>query len=305
MGNEMQDALNQIIEEKCKTLREYGNSEGLKDFNDDSFVEKNLEEIKKCYESVFKDFSLTETEEESFKKLSSVIIKSRCPSYYCPGLVFAGFGRQDLFPSLCHILLDGIYDAEIKYDSLDRMDIDRNENKGTVISFAQSDVAERFLYGMDASVEHNIIQFFTRAFSILPDVLQQSGMGKRTANKVKSVQDIFLRTISDQYYQSGRSQIREQVFLDVQSIVVNMPKQELANFAESLVNITTIKRKMSAEQETVGGPIDVAIISKHEGFVWVKRKHYFPADLNPRFFWRKFGSASQPGGASDETEKHK
>jgi hypothetical protein len=30
---------------------------------------------------------------------------------------------------------------------------------------------------------------------------------------------------------------------------------------------------MSVEQqETVGGPIDVAVISKGEGYVWVKRK---------------------------------
>lgn len=71
-----------------------------------------------------------------------------------------------------------------------------------------------------------------------------------------------------------------------------MPKQELASFAEALVNITVAKRKVSAELETVGGPIDVAVISRHEGFVWVKRKHYFDAGLNPRYFWRKFGTTS-------------
>jgi len=37
---------------------------------------------------------------------------------------------------------------------------------------------------------------------------------------------------------------------------------------------------------TVGGPIDVAVITKGDGFVWVKRKHYFRAELNPRFMSR-------------------
>ncbi len=36
--------------------------------------------------------------------------------------------------------------------------------------------------------------------------------------------------------------------------------------------------------ETVGGPIDVVVISKGDGFVWIKRKHYFKPELNPHFF---------------------
>jgi len=35
--------------------------------------------------------------------------------------------------------------------------------------------------------------------------------------------------------------------------------------------------------ETVGGPIDVAVISKGEGFVWIKRKYYFEKEINPHF----------------------
>jgi hypothetical protein len=34
--------------------------------------------------------------------------------------------------------------------------------------------------------------------------------------------------------------------------------------------------------------VDVAIISKDEGFVWTKRKHYFPAELNQRFLARHY-----------------
>ena len=38
------------------------------------------------------------------------------------------------------------------------------------------------------------------------------------------------------------------------------------------------------EEETVAGPIDVAVISKGDGFVWIKRKHYFQRELNQQFF---------------------
>jgi hypothetical protein len=56
--------------------------------------------------------------------------------------------------------------------------------------------------------------------------------------------------------------------------------------AESLVNLTKFRRRVSTERETVGGPIDVAIITKGDGFVWVKRKHYFDPKLNPRTMGR-------------------
>src|ERR1022692_518481 len=61
-------------------------------------------------------------------------------------------------------------------------------------------------------------------------------------------------------------------------------KDELAAMAESLVNLTSFKRRITAEAETVGGPIDVAVISKGDGFVWIRRKHYFDRNLNPGFF---------------------
>ena len=32
--------------------------------------------------------------------------------------------------------------------------------------------------------------------------------------------------------------------------------------------------------ETIGGPVEIAAITKHEGFKWVSRKHYYNAELN-------------------------
>lgn len=71
------------------------------------------------------------------------------------------------------------------------------------------------------------------------------------------------------------------------SVVSHLPKDELAAMAETLINLTSFKRKVTMDAQTVGGPIDVAIISKKDGFVWVKRKHYFDRDLNPHYFERR------------------
>ncbi len=74
----------------------------------------------------------------------------------------------------------------------------------------------------------------------------------------------------------------------IKEMIRSMPKQEMSLLAESMIEITSLKRKVTREQETVGGEVDVAIITKSEGFVWTKRKHYFPPELNKRFFVRHF-----------------
>ena len=77
---------------------------------------------------------------------------------------------------------------------------------------------------------------------------------------------------------------RERHISPVIDAIAVLPKDLLAEVAESLVNLTSFKRRISmTSAETVGGPIDVAVISRGDGFVWIKRKHYFKPELNPQF----------------------
>jgi hypothetical protein len=66
--------------------------------------------------------------------------------------------------------------------------------------------------------------------------------------------------------------------------VAALPREQLAEMAEAFVNLTSFRQKVSGETETVGGPVDVAVISKGDGFIWIKRKHYFRPELNQHFF---------------------
>ena len=52
-----------------------------------------------------------------------------------------------------------------------------------------------------------------------------------------------------------------------------LPRQDLAKMAEALVNLTAFLMRMTADQdETVAEPIDVALLSKGDGFIWIKHK---------------------------------
>ena len=54
--------------------------------------------------------------------------------------------------------------------------------------------------------------------------------------------------------------------------------------------------------KTVGCPIDVAVISRGDGFVWIKRKHYFQPELNPHFF-RNYFTGEQDGGQTNDYQE--
>lgn len=61
-----------------------------------------------------------------------------------------------------------------------------------------------------------------------------------------------------------------------------MPVQDAIDLARYLVGTTASFMRFSIKRaKTVGGPVEVAAITKHEGFKWVARKHFYDAALNP------------------------
>ena len=87
----------------------------------------------------------------------------------------------------------------------------------------------------------------------------------------------------DDFSQRATNYRQKEFVKPVIDTIIGMPKHELANMAEALVNLQSMKQHVTWEKETVGGPIDVAVISKGDGFIWIKRKHYFDQVLNVHF----------------------
>jgi hypothetical protein len=64
-------------------------------------------------------------------------------------------------------------------------------------------------------------------------------------------------------------------------VIPPMPIQDAIDLVHFLVETTMNFSKFSPGATTVGGPVDIAAITKHEGFRWVRRKHYYDNKLNP------------------------
>lgn len=69
--------------------------------------------------------------------------------------------------------------------------------------------------------------------------------------------------------------------LHIPLVLSAMPIQDAIDLAEFLVDLTIKFSRFAPGAPTVGGPIEIAAITKHEGFKWVRRKYYFKEELNP------------------------
>ncbi len=155
-------------------------------------------------------------------------------------------------------------------------------------------MVDRFLYGIDPEFESGIEDFLetvigTTGEAIVKNLPRASRATKaKLASSVKVAADSVLKIWREKMVPTVKDKFKR----EVQDMIYLMPKQDLAALAQELINLTSVKRKFSSDAESVGGPIDVAVISKIDGFVWVRRKHYFEPRLNPRYFHRKFGSTT-------------
>lgn len=204
------------------------------------------------------------------------------------GIVVCGFGKDERFPSLVWYETDGLVLGHVKYRVADTVDIDREGRVAAVMPFAQKDMIERFLYGLDEAIEVGIKQFCRQSVpEISKSMLERLEFeSEESAQKLKDEATNAEKAFLLELDQSAFQKVRETSRAEIEDMVEFMPKPEMAKMAEALIDLTSIKRRVTRGMETVGGPVDVAVISRAEGFVWVKRKHYFPAELNGRFSQR-------------------
>lgn len=94
----------------------------------------------------------------------------------------------------------------------------------------------------------------------LPQVLTGAGMPEQSVSAVMNV-------------------IRANSELPIVS--PTMPTQDAIDLADFLVETTKRFVRFLPGADTVGGETDVAVVTKYEGFKWIRRKYFYPAALNP------------------------
>ena len=217
------------------------------------------------------------------------------------GVVIAGYGTRDIFPALEAFNVDGIFGNILKFRRRPPYAVGR-DNSAMILPFAQSEMVSSFMEGVDPGyqsfIDKAVREMLDSYSSTLLDLLAPEPIATRSRYE-RAMSEATGKLTQD--FGNRMEDYRDTHFIrPVLDIVCRLPKSELAAMAESLVNLTSFRRHVTPDAETVGGPIDVAIISRGDGLIWIKRKHYFQPELNQHFLANYFREVSSGEREADE-----
>lgn len=244
---------------------------------------------------VLERLPLSEADENALRECVVLSLTRQAFLPETPGVVVAGFGDLEHFPTVCSATVQGRVAGRLKREPTSTDTID-NDTQGMVVPFAQIDAVQLFIEGIEPAHARFSTKLVSKTLEKFMEAilasLDMSDEDKATA-KVEWAE--LAKSHWREFSEEAKKARTESYILPLLDVISVLPKDELAAVAEALVNITTLRRKVSMDAETVGGPIDVAVISKGDGLVWIQRKHYFKPELNPHFFQKYFRDRSTGG----------
>ena len=259
------DVFNDIALEKTK---QYSDSISKSfNFNNENFemLEAELELITSKLKQFIDDSKL----KDELNFLAETIYKAIFLGYddrdSVTGLVIAGYGNEEIFPSLQQIELSGVFAQRLIWNVISEIQVSQNEGCH-IIPFAQSEMVDTIMNGIDPVFNRFIGQEVS-------NLLEENNLEDKKQNLFETISKV-----QQEYY-----------IKPIYDLIAMQPIDEMAFTAKTFIELTSFKRKIVNTLETVGGPVDVLAISKGDGPIWIERKHYFNIDDNLDYRIRKGG----------------
>lgn len=292
--------LSSKISEHCKVIdNNFKKLDSLASIDKTMYKQQNKAIIYKAFSETTNEIAQLINQEnlidgliDSFENLVINFLQSDNFFFGSTGLVFAGYGNNEIYPSLYAVEIDGVVHKLTRFRVNSDVQI-TDENSQELVPFAQTDVMNTFITGFNNDIQNVIKSSLLKALNVTLD----------TYNKV--IEDLSENNIDAAALSFMKHKVTEDIVTtldnDIKSIIYNsqifptlqalkfLSKEDLAELAESLIYLTFLKRRTTSSLESVGGAIDVAIITKGDGFIWKKRKHYFDKELNQQFFHNYYG----------------
>lgn len=183
------------------------------------------------------------------------------------GIFFAGYGKEDAYAKYIGIEVRTVVGGQLKF--IQSRKYEAHNNNAKIQPLAQDEIVYTFCKG----ISQDYIDLIPEQVSVI------------ISKKIDSLSNNFTDAQKDEFKKQFASinaeikgHINQTVRKDnidplIESVkLIALP--EMAFLAENLVNMTSLKRTycLDGQQQTVGGPTDVAVISKGDGFVWIKNK---------------------------------
>jgi hypothetical protein len=264
--------------------------EDFQDYTFEDFKTYSDKDLNRFYTENRNQVKLPEAERPFFEEMFYNYLRAETAISAFTGLVFTGYGDKDIFPVLVPIKISSFVDNRLKYfiekDEICKIGVDANS---CIAPFAQDDVINTIMGGMYPGFNEIIATVVRRSvMSYTSNIIRLIGTEAINKPIVEKLSKVDYNAIINRMNDSINKTMYDNYTDKLLRTVNNLGIEDMANMAESFISLTSLMRRMSPHEETVGGPVDVAVISKGDGFIWINRKHYFKPEYNTHFFENYF-----------------
>ncbi len=282
---DIRNILAQYVQDAIDEIDRLPNAKGIPITHPERILVEAKPALNDALNAVFELLPLTQAQREALLLgAAKVFIKDLTdhPLREYTGLVLAGFGSADVFPCCRAYQIEGMVFDSLRYREATHQSYTYTPDKGPrIIPYAQADVVLSFLFGVHERYEEEIWDELDQLF--------EKDLGKHVTG-LSAEQQTQIDVWRDEQVSKLRKkmqQLQRNVYIDPFMKAIRFAhRKELGELARALVDITSLRRRFSADAKSVDGPIDVAVVSKKDGLIWLNRKQYFDEALNPHFFTR-------------------
>jgi len=215
-------------------------------------------------------------------QIATAVIQSSIYSYKSrfsyTGLVFAGFGEEEFFPSFVEYRCFGFVANQFVVE-VQNSKILSHTTGSDIVPFATTGMINTFKTGLSPGIFEDVraaTEATLRDFA--KTILADAHNGYDATALEHAVSTSVTSHIEKWTYKAY-----EEHASPLLRVVQSLPISELASLAKTLIELTSLKERVTKPSQSVGGPIEVAVVTKHDGFIWIERKLYFRPELNTRF----------------------
>lgn len=210
-------------------------------------------------------------------------IKNPEKAFNTTGIVFAGYPNDSIFPTMVEYKFYGVV-GSISLFKQTRKEIIDHDTPASISSFAQTSMIDTFSTGLGFEMYAAIMNVIgSRLDGLADQILGALGVEVSSFDQKAQLVQAASQGISDLIL----DHVRNNHSIPLWRVIGSLPVDEMAGLAETLITLQSLKEKVTKPSESVGGPVDVAAITRTEGLVWIKRKHFFDPSLNTRYMLRQ------------------
>ncbi len=285
LDNMNKEIIRNMFQEEFKKWNNAPYVDGMVENDKDKLLIKYEIDFSHIIDKAFKNHSLNGMPKTDLYNLcANYACKAILSDEYKSGVVFCGFGEEENYPSLYAVELELIVQNKLKFIVSHQFKT-TDSDPASIHPFAQREAIISFLRGIDPKFLNCIHGYMINIFGTIDSSIKNEFPDQIDVQKklMLLIEHLKQKSISNIFKELGA--VSEKDFINPTiNATETLSKDDLAHMAETLVSLASFRQKMSPNLETICEPIDVAVISKKDGFIWIKRKHYFKPEMNPSYF---------------------